>query len=87
MLYWNNDDGALRSDDIAFLLHLTGVYTCTIYLVCMLNTLFAPSSTPFNGVVNVKMHVIMDRADMIAGHVKCMLGAYLACGRACLLGI
>uniref|UniRef100_A0A6U2SA18 Uncharacterized protein n=1 Tax=Leptocylindrus danicus TaxID=163516 RepID=A0A6U2SA18_9STRA len=83
VLYWNNENHTLETNDAPFLLHLIGSYL--IYLICMLNTLYTPSCstlTLIGGTAAVKarsVHVWMGRCAMIAGYLSFALGVYIAC--------
>lgn len=80
VLYWDSAEHTLQTNDLLFLLHLVGVYT--IYIVCMFNTLFTPSTTTTflwsNAIRFRTMHIIMGRIGMVAGYIGFIIGSYLA---------
>jgi len=73
-LFWHSPSYVLRSfKDPPFFLHLLGAYT--IYVGCMINTLFTPSTT-----ANFwpRMHNNVGQVAMIAGLISFVLGAFCA---------
>lgn len=60
-------------NDAAFSLHLTGAYV--IYLTCIINTLFTPST--FDGKVRT-YHIVLGRFGLILGVIGFLAGAYMS---------